>query len=109
MRSLLLALALGVAAGVLDVAPMALRRMSGRSIASAFVECLVVALVAVYARTPLPAWAAGLAAGLLCASPIVILVAKDEPAAAAPMLAAQAVLGSLCGLAAAALGIAASS
>jgi hypothetical protein len=106
MRSLFFALALGASAGALDILPMAVRKMQPRSLISAFLQCLVLGLVAAYVRTPLPQWAAGILAGFALALPVVILIAEKEPASVVPVLTTQALLGGLCGLASGALKLA---
>ncbi len=98
MNSLLAGLLVGFGAAVLDALPMALRRMSAASVASAAVQWLVVGLVVAHLETGLPKWADGLAAGFLCAVPIAILVSAAEPKSVPVMLAASAVLGTLCGI-----------
>jgi hypothetical protein len=100
MRTLIVGLAIGACAGILDALPMLLRGMPRRSIASAFCQWLTVGLTIVYIRSSLPSWASGLAAGLLLSVPVVILVSEKEPASAPMILGTSAVLGALCGLAA---------
>lgn len=104
MRSLVIGLCVGALAGILDIAPMLLRRLSPRSIASAFVQWLALGLVIAHVRSPLPQWANGLAVGLFCSIPIVVLVSESEPASAPVVLLTSSVLGALCGLAVGTLG-----
>lgn len=104
MRSLIIGLCVGALAGILDIAPMLLKRLAPRSIASAFVQWLVLGLVIAHVQSPLPRWASGLAVGLLCSIPIAILVSESEPASVPVVLLTSSVLGALCGLAVGALG-----
>jgi hypothetical protein len=98
MNSLLAGLIVGSVAAVLDALPMALRRMSVANVASAAVQWIVVGLVVAHLETGLPSWANGLAAGFLCALPIAILVSGSELKSVPVILAASAVLGTLCGI-----------
>lgn len=104
MRSLFIGLGVGIAAGILDILPMLLRKMPARAVASAFVQWLVLGLVIAHLRSPLPSWANGLAAGLLCAVPIVLLISEKEPSSVPIVLCTSAVLGALCGIAVGLLG-----
>jgi hypothetical protein len=104
MRSLLIGLCVGAGAGILDILPMLIQRLPARATASAFVQWLVLGLVIAHVRSPLPQWAAGLAVGLLCAIPIVLIVSEKEPGSIPIILGTSAVLGAFCGLAVGLLG-----
>ena len=52
MRSLFIGLGVGIAAGILDILPMLLRKMPARAVASAFVQWLVLGLVIAHLRSP---------------------------------------------------------
>jgi hypothetical protein len=99
MGTVLIGLCVGAGAGILDILPMLARRLPARAIASAFVQWLALGLVIAHVRSPLPQWVDGLAVGLLCSIPIVIIVSDSEPKSAPVILATSAVLGTLCGLA----------
>ena len=104
MRSLVIGLCVGALAGVLDILPMLLKRLPLRSTLSAFIQWLILGLVIAHLRSPLPQWANGLAAGLLCSIPIVILIAESEPKSAPVILVTSSALGALCALAIGAIG-----
>jgi hypothetical protein len=99
MVTVLIGLCVGAGAGILDILPMLLRRLPARAIVSAFIQWLVLGLVIAHVRSPLPQWANGLAVGLLCAIPIVLIVSESEPKSVPIILATSTVLGALCGLA----------
>jgi hypothetical protein len=104
MRSLIIGLGVGLGAGILDILPMLLRKMPARAVASAFVQWLVLGLVIAHLRTALPSWVNGLAVGVLCAIPIVLIISDKEPGSVSIVLGTSAVLGTLCGIAVGVLG-----
>ncbi len=99
MRSLLIGLCVGAVAGILDILPMVLKKMPARAVLSAFVQWVALGLVIAHVRSPLPQWLSGLAVGLLCSVPIVLIVSEKEPASVPIILGTSTALGALCGLA----------
>lgn len=77
-----LSLAVGAAAGLLDVVPMIFQRLSARSCLSAFCTYLFAAVIVFYSDLPyLPWWADGMGVTLAIAIPVVLTFSgKDRKA-----------------------------
>ncbi|MDR2911973.1 MAG: hypothetical protein LBV38_01540 [Alistipes sp.] len=77
-----LAVATGIAVGVLDVAPMIFRRISGRSCVSAFLLFFFASIIVFYSDLPyLPWWADGVGITLAMMLPVLFtFVGKDRGA-----------------------------
>lgn len=52
MNTLLLSIGIGIAAGMLDIIPMVIRKMDGKAIASAFLHYLFISIVIVNIDLP---------------------------------------------------------
>lgn len=99
MREFLLAIVLGVSAGVIDIIPMILQKLDKYSIISAFVQWVVIGVIVTYSRVfGLESWLNGLVISVLMSLPIVILVMKNDRKSVPMILFMSAVLGSLVGL-----------
>jgi hypothetical protein len=107
MQKFLIALGIGIAAGALDIVPMALRRAELVVMASPFVHWVVTALVIAYIRTPLAPWpwAQGSLVAVLSSLPVLITYSKTNPQSVLPILGISIVLGALVGLATAKLAV----
>jgi hypothetical protein len=99
MNRFFFALLIGCVVAAIDSLPMFFQRMPRMSIISACVQCVVVALVIFHVSAPLPDALLGALVSLLCALPIVLVIAANEPKSIIPVLAMQAGLGLLDGLA----------
>jgi hypothetical protein len=97
MPKIFLALLLGLAAGLLDVAPMVAHKMNPYACWSAFLHYLVFGIVVAYVPWDMAGWLKGLLLGILLAVPVVVMVSKDDPKSGIPILAMAVVLGSLVG------------
>ena len=94
MKAFLLTLLVGVVAGTIDVLPMIKMKLDRYSVLSAFVFYLIAPFVIYNTQLfGLPWWAKGSVITLMLAFPVIILVAKDGPKAAAPMAIMSIVLG----------------
>lgn len=99
MNRLLLACGVGVIAAVVDIVPMIVKKLSPWQIASAGVECVVVAVVVFYSCFPVPDIVKGALVSLGCAIPVLLLVAQTEPKSIPVIVAMQLCLGALDGAA----------
>jgi hypothetical protein len=95
------ALLIGVAAGVLDVVPMALKKLDRYACVSAFLHWLALGVLIAYVQMPLAPWLKGLAVAEISTLSILALVWKSERRSVAPIALTTAVLGALVGVAAA--------
>ena len=98
MQKLLIALAIGLGAGVIDVIPMLIQKIDRNSCVAAFVHWLVLGVLIAYVSAPVPDWAKGALVGFFGALSTVILVAQGDPKSAAPILVTSTVLGSVVGM-----------
>lgn len=97
MRRLLLSLAIGAIAGIVDVVPMILQGLDWYSNVSAFVFWVVMGFVIAHVSLPIKNWLKGMIIALISAVPIMILVFADDPKSIIPMLVMSIGLGSLVG------------
>ena len=100
MDRLLAGAAIGVVAGIVDIAPMLARRMSRRAMLSAFLQYFFAAIVIVNIDLPGIVW--WLEGGLLAfalALPVIVLVSEKERNAPYVIGVNALVLGTLIGLA----------
>jgi len=97
MKKILLSLAIGGIAGIIDVIPMIVQNLDWYSNISAFVFWLVMGLVIAHTSLPIKSWLKGLVIALLCAIPIMILVLANDPKSIIPIAVMSVILGSLVG------------
>jgi hypothetical protein len=106
MNTVLIGLGLGLAAAVLDVAPMLAQRLPAAACLSAAVQWLFLGLVICNTELGLPGWLTGLILGVAGSLPV-ILVAVGNPGMVKPgeelrttltILASSLVLGTVLGL-----------
>lgn len=97
MRTFVLALLCGVAAGGIDILPMILKKMDRFSILSAFIHWVVLGLLIPYVNWTMPSCLKGLIIAVLSAIPIMLIVAREDIQAVIPMLVFSVILGLLLG------------
>jgi hypothetical protein len=95
--SLLIAVALGVVVGCIDISPMLLRKAPPAQIATAFSHWCVLGVLLYYADMPLPGWGKGIAVSLLTSIPLLIGLGATHPSSLLPVLAMTVVLGAALG------------
>lgn len=94
MKTILLTLLVGIAAGTIDILPMIKMKLDRFSILSAFVFYLIAPFIVYNTQLfGLPWWAKGSVVTLMLALPVIILVAKEGPKSAAPMALMSIALG----------------
>lgn len=99
MNKILIALLIGCAAGIIDVAPMIKQKLSKFSICSAFAQWVVLGLVIPNTSMfGLTSWLNGLIVAILFALPIAILVIENDKKSVPIILMMSAILGSIVGL-----------
>ncbi len=97
MKKFIISLALGGAAGVIDCVPMLLQKLDANSIASAFIQWLVLGVVICYTVCRLPGWLKGALLAVAAAVPVMLLAVKTDIAAVIPMAIMSLVLGAAVG------------
>ena len=106
MRVFLIAILIGVGAGIIDIVPMILKKLDKYAIASAFIQWVILGLIIPYSHVlGLQSWLNGLVVAVLLSFPIVILVMKDDRKSVPIILIMSAVLGSLVGLIGSTMGL----
>lgn len=106
IMGILLAIGIGIAAGIIDIIPMVLQKLDKYATFSAFVQWVVLGVVITYVQIGgLEGWLKGLIIAVLLTLPILILVAKDDKKSILPILIMTVILGSLVGLAGGFLGL----
>lgn len=98
MREFLLPLLIGVGFGIVDVIPMIKNKLNRLSVASAFVFHVIMPVILANLNTALWWWIKGGIIYLVCALPLVLLIAKDEKKSVPVVLASSFVIGSIVGV-----------
>jgi hypothetical protein len=93
MENILIALAIGVAAGIVDVTPMIIMKLDKTANWSAFVHWVVLGLIIPFVHWNIDPWLKGLIIGELTTLPVMIIVAKNDKKSLIPMVFFSAILG----------------
>lgn len=97
MKKFARVIAIGAVAGIIDIIPMIAQHLNRAAIISAFVFWLGQGIVISYARIAIRPWLKGFLIAELCALPVMVLVAAQEPFSVVPITVMTAVLGSAVG------------
>jgi hypothetical protein len=98
MSKLLTTLAIAVAAGLVDIAPMLLRGVERMQIFSVFTHWFVTTIFISYAVMPLHPAMKGALIGALSTLPVLIMYAQTHPERLLPIFAISIGLGAVIGL-----------
>jgi hypothetical protein len=90
---------IGVAAGILDVIPMLLQKLSWDANLSAFTLWVVVGLMLATSNLDLPPVAKGIGIAFLCLLPSTFIIGWNNPVSLVPIFIMTLVLGALVGFA----------
>ncbi|MCT4615123.1 MAG: hypothetical protein N4A49_09655 [Marinifilaceae bacterium] len=93
MNQILIALFIGICAGIVDIIPMIIQKLNKREILSAFVHYLALGLIIPFVNWELSGWLTGIIISLLSAIPIMIIVFPKDKKAIIPMFALSILLG----------------
>ena len=94
---ILIGLAVGVIAGVIDVIPMIMQHLTWDANLSAFAHWIIIGFVIATSTLPLKGALKGLLIALALFIPVGILVGWKEPFSLIPMLVMSVILGSVAG------------
>jgi hypothetical protein len=97
MSKLLVTLAIGLIAGLVDIAPMLLRGTDRIVLASVFMHWFVTTIFISYAVMPIPAPVKGALIGVLASLPILITYSAQHPERVLPIFAISIALGAAVG------------
>lgn len=93
MNDILIALVIGVVAGIIDVIPMVVRKMEKAANLSAFFHWVVLGLIIPFVSWNIAPWLKGLIVAELSAIPILFMVAQEDKKAILPITIMSAILG----------------
>lgn len=93
MENILIALIIGVVAGLIDVVPMIVRKLDKRACWSAFTHWVVLGLIIPFVHWDIQPWLKGLIIGELATISIMIIVSERDVKALIPISIFSAVLG----------------
>jgi hypothetical protein len=97
MKRLIIALAIGTGAGIVDIIPMIFLNATRGAVGSAFLHWIVLAFVICYMQLGVANWCKGLIVALAAAVPVMAMVAEGDPKALLPITVMSALLGTVVG------------
>lgn len=98
MNDILIALIIGIIAGLIDVVPMIIMKLEKTANISAFVHYFALGLIIPFVDWGIPSWITGIIIALLSAIPIMIIVYPKDKKALIPMTVFSVILGAGIGL-----------
>jgi hypothetical protein len=99
MNDFLIAIIIGLVAGLIDVTPMIIMKLEKIANISAFVHYFVLGLIIPFVGWDLAPWLKGIIISLLSALPVMIIVYPKDKKAIIPMIIFSLVLGAGIGIA----------
>ena len=93
MNNILIALAIGIIAGIIDIIPMIIQKLDRTSNLSAFTHWVFLGLIIPFVDWSIAPWLKGLIIGELSLIPIMIIVFPKDKMAVIPMIILSAILG----------------
>ncbi len=99
MPPIFTALAIGVAAGLIDVIPMIIQKLDKSACWSAFVHWVVLGTIIPFVSWDIQPWLKGLLIGELVSLPVMILVFAKDKKSVIPISIFSAILGIGCAVA----------
>lgn len=100
MRALWISMAIGIAAGIIDIVPMIAQRLSLRSIISAFLQYLFAAIIIAHIKLPgVPWFIQGSIVAVGLALPIIIIISETDRTAPYIIAVMAVILGTLISIA----------
>ncbi len=93
MDNILIALAIGIVAGIIDVIPMIIQKMEKAANLSAFTHWVVLGLIIPFVSWDIAPWLKGLIVAEISAIPVLFMVASEDKKAIIPVTVMSAILG----------------
>jgi hypothetical protein len=103
MNNILIALLIGLIAGIIDVIPMIIQKLDRTSCISAFIHYFVLGFIIPFVNWDLTPWLKGMIISLLISVPVMIIVFSKDKKAILPMIIFALILGAGIGIAGAKL------
>ena len=100
MNIFVLSILIGLAAGIIDILPMIIKKLDKRASISAFLQCLFLGIIIVNIDLPYIIW--WLEGGLISLAftlPIVLIVSKEDKKSVPIIMVNSIILGTLIGIA----------
>lgn len=98
MRKTLIGIVVGVLAGIIDITPMIIMKLTWDANMSAFSMWIVVCVLISTSNLNLPGAAKGIIIAFMVLSPSAILIGWKEPMSLIPIFIMTTILGGICGL-----------
>ena len=99
MNDILIAVIIGLVAGLIDVTPMIIMKLEKVANISAFVHYFVLGLIIPFVNWGIDPWLKGIIISFLSALPVMIIVYPKDKKAIIPMIAFSLILGAGIGIA----------
>lgn len=97
MIKILIALTIGIFAGIIDIIPMVIQKLDKRATIAAFFHYLVLGLIIPFVDWDIISWIKGMIIGILLLVPTLIIVTKNDKKAMIPMIISSIILGGMIG------------
>lgn len=99
MNDFVIAVIIGLIAGLIDVIPMLIRKLDKRDSISAFIHYFALGLIIPFVNWEMTPWIKGIIIALLTSIPIMIIVYPKDKKAIIPMILFSLILGAGIGIA----------
>ena len=99
MNEILIALTIGIVAGIIDVVPMIIQKMEKTANLSAFAHWVLLGLIIPFVSWNIAPWLKGLIIAEISAIPVLFIVAAKDQKAILPITIMSAILGIAVGIA----------
>jgi hypothetical protein len=99
MNDFLIAIIIGLVAGLIDVTPMIIMKLEKVANISAFVHYFVLGLIIPFVSWEMTAWLKGVIISFISAIPVMIIVYPKDKKAIIPMIVFSLILGAWIGIA----------
>ncbi len=99
MNNFLIAIIIGLVAGLIDLIPMIIQKLDKTSCISAFIHYFVLGLIIPFVSWDLEPWLKGIIISVLMALPVMVIVYSKDKKAIIPMAIFSLILGAGIGLA----------
>ncbi len=93
MKTVLIALLIGLIAAIIDVVPMVIQKLDKRACISAGIHWIVLGFIIPFVEWPIVSWLTGSIIGLITALPVMILVSEKDKKALIPITVFSILLG----------------
>ncbi|RXQ87173.1 hypothetical protein EO244_16660 [Ancylomarina salipaludis] len=99
MNNFLIAILIGLLAGLIDIIPMIIQKLDKRDTISAFIHYFALGLIIPFVNLGIAPWITGIGIALLTSIPIMIIVYPRDKKAIIPMIVFSLILGAGIGIA----------